>query len=172
MPSPLAVLLLLLLLPLAMMMLCMWHCVGARILGVVMHSAKHALLICLLCIGATVRFLQFAPTVRVVVLGAGSSFFAASFARGRALGSGRSRLRPRCAPLCLFLRDSRALSANSPPARLTPSFDSCVPVLAQIFASFAPSSTSFIAGTKQARYMPQTPRKHANISRQNRVLSV
>ena len=107
-----------------MLLLCMWLGLSPRILGIVMHSAKPALVICLLCIGAAARFLQFALTERVVVFGAGSSLFAASFARCRPLGSDWSRLRPRCAPLCPFLRDLRALSANSPPAHLTPSFGS------------------------------------------------
>ena len=51
-----------------------------RILSIVMHSAEPGWVTCLPCIGAATRFLQFAPTVHVLVLGAGSSFFAASLA--------------------------------------------------------------------------------------------
>lgn len=78
MPSALLIgVLLQLLLHLAMLMPCMWHRVpaGARILGVVEHSGKPGCFGFSPCIGATLSFLQFAPTVRVVVLGAGSFFF-------------------------------------------------------------------------------------------------
>ena len=155
---------------LAMLMLCTWLGLSPRILGIVMHRDKPGWPICLLCIRTAIHLLQFTLIVHAVILRAGSSFFAAFWTRDRALGSPRSRLCQRCALLRSFLRNLRALSANSRPVRLTPSFGSCVSILAQSFVAFAPSSTSFVATINKVRNTSKLPPKMAKRSRENRDL--